>query len=89
VKKHFKINENNVMLIQNLTGIGPTQLSEAVISFSNRDVYMSTDETASKYGFLYISGYQHPSIINDFYKITFTEKATALAIIEEYIKSKD
>jgi hypothetical protein len=88
-KKHFKVGENGVTFISNLTGIGPTDLNEIVISLTNRDVYISKDvnEMASKWGYLYISGYQYPKIINDFYKIMFDSKQIAEDILKEYAES--
>lgn len=90
MKKHFKINENGVKYIHNLTGVGPTDLDEIVINFDRRDLYVSRDasELTSKWGYLYVSGYQHPSIINDFYKIMFESKELANKVIEEYTNEK-
>lgn len=88
-KLHFKIGVDSVKFIKNLTGVGPEDLSEIVVSVNNRDMYISNDpaETMSKYGFLYISGYQHPKIINDFYKICFEDSEIVTKILEEYAKS--
>ena len=89
-KLHLKIGEGSVYMIKNLTGIGPENLSEIVLSLSNRDLYLSADinDINSKYGVLYVSGYQHPKIINDFYKIVFNDKETPMTIMNKYAEDK-
>lgn len=85
-KLYLKIGQEGVFDIFNLTGIGPEKLREAVISLNNRDMYISSkpEEVNSKYGYLYISGYSHPSIVNDFYKIIFDNKDYVSKIMKEY-----
>jgi hypothetical protein len=88
-KLHLIEGKDGVFVIQNLTGVGPLNLHEIVISLTNRDMYTSKDpeEMKSKFGTIYISGYQGNKIINDFYKIMFDTKELANKVINDYANS--